>query len=271
MQNHRILILISIFLLTSLIGYCQESSLQLTIKSDKEVYGVGDEIKLTAEIKNVSDEVVKFYMNANENVSFYIVIKDNNGKHYPIEGVQIEAGPTKLISLKPKEMLQYSFIGKISKRTGYIPPPDKTPKKGEYITVYGTFIQLLSNRFYLGDNSAKCKIQVLFRSSAEAAEELSGFSSEEWFEFLKDKWQGTLTSNPITIEVVEKKGISKAEILKIAQMICKKSGWEWNNINIYDENNRWHIVTKSLQDGDKVRIFIDKYTGEVLNVLYNFE
>ena len=55
----KIIGILFIFLLLAFKGYCEDQPLQLTIKSDKEVYGVGEEIKFTLEVKNVGDETYK--------------------------------------------------------------------------------------------------------------------------------------------------------------------------------------------------------------------
>ncbi|UCD55702.1 MAG: toxin-antitoxin system YwqK family antitoxin [Candidatus Omnitrophota bacterium] len=54
----KILLGIAILLLMTSIGYCQEQSLQLTIKSDKQVYKIGETINIIQIIKNISDKDV---------------------------------------------------------------------------------------------------------------------------------------------------------------------------------------------------------------------
>jgi hypothetical protein len=54
----KILLGIISLLLIALVGFCEEQSLQLTIKSDKEVYAVGDEIIISGYFKNNSSEKI---------------------------------------------------------------------------------------------------------------------------------------------------------------------------------------------------------------------
>ena len=57
----KIILSIVIFLAAS-VSYCQNQPLQITIKSDKQVYEAGDEIKLIANTKNNSDkEMIVFW------------------------------------------------------------------------------------------------------------------------------------------------------------------------------------------------------------------
>ena len=68
-----------LFLITS-IGYCQEpkQSLQLTIKSDKQVYEVGEEINLELSVKNVGKKSTKVYSPEYWGVS-EIFVKNSKG------------------------------------------------------------------------------------------------------------------------------------------------------------------------------------------------
>ena len=62
----KILLGIALLCLVASTGYCQEQTqpLQLTIKSDKQVYAVGEEIKIEATFKNNSDkEMIVFWNN----------------------------------------------------------------------------------------------------------------------------------------------------------------------------------------------------------------
>lgn len=57
----RILSIITISLLLGSIGYCQDQSLQLAIKSDRQVYEVGEEVKFTVTFKNNGLVGLRFY------------------------------------------------------------------------------------------------------------------------------------------------------------------------------------------------------------------
>ncbi|MEW6009109.1 MAG: hypothetical protein AB1629_05715 [Candidatus Omnitrophota bacterium] len=55
----KITLIIIFLVLSASFGYCQDQSLQLTIKSDKEVYEVGEEVGFQLTIKNVSSEEIE--------------------------------------------------------------------------------------------------------------------------------------------------------------------------------------------------------------------
>lgn len=251
----------------------KHSPLQLTIKSDKEVYEIGDEFTVFFSLQNVSNKTINFYHSERPEL-FAISVRKRDGTYCPIGGFQVQQPRIQLVSLNLGETLEYSEKGKIVQRRGYL--PGRGGKFDNRREVTGIFVEFSANpSVFLENGNDSYIISGYYKDATYEFYDLSGSRDKKSYDqFLlenKDKWQGTLISNTIAIEVVEKKGISKAEILKIAKMMCKESGWEWNNINIYEENNRWHIVTKSLQNGDKIRIFIDKYTGEVLNVFRGFE
>jgi hypothetical protein len=61
MKNSTVVIAFSFLILASKTLNAQDSRLQLTMKSDKEKYTVGEEIQLHCSVKNVSDSVLGFY------------------------------------------------------------------------------------------------------------------------------------------------------------------------------------------------------------------
>ena len=69
-------------------GYCQEQTLQLTIKSNKQAYEVGEQIQLYATIKNTGKEVIKIYSPDYPGVS-EIKIIDSQGIQLKPRGVKI--------------------------------------------------------------------------------------------------------------------------------------------------------------------------------------
>ncbi|MCJ7507392.1 MAG: hypothetical protein MUO85_01510 [candidate division Zixibacteria bacterium] len=71
----RILLAAIIPLLITPFGYCKAQPLQITIKSDKEVYEVGEDIVIHAGLKNISDKVVNVnaggYLDWNDACRFF--------------------------------------------------------------------------------------------------------------------------------------------------------------------------------------------------------
>ncbi|OGZ63966.1 MAG: hypothetical protein A2998_01265 [Candidatus Staskawiczbacteria bacterium RIFCSPLOWO2_01_FULL_37_25b] len=63
--------------------------------------------------------------------------------------------------------------------------------------------------------------------------------------------------------------ISSEEALKIAEQECKKENWEFKDISISDEKDRWFVLTNKSFRGGNAFIYIDKKTGEVINKTYN--
>lgn len=85
----------------------------------------------------------------------------------------------------------------------------------------------------------------------------------------QELFTGALISNPITVEVAQKKDISKEEALEIAKEVCKKEGWVWKDSYIELQEDKWWVVgTNSTVDGGNAVIIIDKNNGEVVDKLY---
>lgn len=137
--------------------------LQLTIKSDKQVYGVGEPILITYKITNTSDAPIII---ANIPVVSDMYFYSNDSK-------------------KPK----------ILTSDGYIPK-----KKEDY-----TILLPGQSRDLQGDLSKNQIIRDRIGSWNFKITQSYGFSDEAYPQAFK----GGLASNPITIEVVEKKGIAK--------------------------------------------------------------
>ena len=87
-----ILVIIGLFI-TASFGYCQESKqpLELTIKSDKQVYEVGEKINITASIRNNGKENAKIYSPDYAGVS-ELVIKNSKGLVMKPRGMKIRRG-----------------------------------------------------------------------------------------------------------------------------------------------------------------------------------
>ena len=80
-----------VLLLITSVGYGQEvsSTLQLTIRSDKQLYEVGEEINIEAKIRNIGKDTVKIYSPDYWGVS-EIVVKNSKGLVIKPRGLKIE-------------------------------------------------------------------------------------------------------------------------------------------------------------------------------------
>ncbi|MFH1622791.1 MAG: hypothetical protein ABIA97_06730 [Candidatus Omnitrophota bacterium] len=155
--------------------------LQLTIKSDKEVYDAGESIKVISKIKNITSEPIYLckYPDASSVILGPSVVSGNG-----IWGH----------GLRPKKE---DFV-LVTKEEPVIEELDLT----EDIKSVGTFDYSFSNTYRQTGN-----------------------------EYGLNAWTGTLASNTITIEVVEKREISKEEALKLVQDYIKE-----HNISVIDIN-----------------------------------
>ena len=63
--------------------------------------------------------------------------------------------------------------------------------------------------------------------------------------------------------------ISKEKALKIAEQECKKENWNFENVSISDEKDRWFVLTNKSFRGGNALLYIDKKTGEIINKTYN--
>jgi hypothetical protein len=97
----KIIAAIFVFLLTIPVGYCENQHLQLTIKSDKPVYEMGEEIKLQVMLKNSSKdkEIILFWSNEKATLQadkFNVVVATIPA----LQGTKLEN-----IYIKPKETI----------------------------------------------------------------------------------------------------------------------------------------------------------------------
>lgn len=204
MKAIKIILGISFLFLVSSCDHLQDSPLQLTMKSDKETYKVGEEIKLHCKVRNVSDRIVNFYPHNQNNVG----VKNMNGRLCIQELLQTGVWPTQMITLKPDEILEYTLKGEISKRTGGISDTYQEGElingaKGQYRKVAGIFVDFPYNNYYLREDYGKYRIISCFTDGNRLSEEYADLPPEKRESFLKDKWQGTLASNSITIEITK--------------------------------------------------------------------
>jgi hypothetical protein len=174
------------------------------MKSDKEKYEVGEEITLRCKVRNVSDRIVNFYPYNQKNIA----VRNMAGSLCIQELLQTGVWPTQMVTLRPDEILEYTLKGKISKRTGGISDTHqegelKNYAKGQYREVTGIFVDFPWNRYYLREDYGKYRIISRFRDGNRLSDEYTNLLPEKRESFLKDKWQGKLTSNSITIEITK--------------------------------------------------------------------
>ena len=180
-------ILLSIILLLSamLAGYCQEqplyridksSPLTLTIKSDKEVYKIGEALNVWGTIKNISKKPIWVCNYCN----FIPRIKDSEGDfiHSKIiwKAKLIKISKDDFIYLKPEEELKVQVI-----------------HDGRYYFRCGSEFNLTAGMYTISLEYSN----IFIRKTEPWDPDLSGQ------EFGINAWIGVLTSNTITIEVVE--------------------------------------------------------------------
>lgn len=113
-----------------------------------------------------------------------------------------------MVTLKPDEILEYTLKGEISKRTGGISDTYQEGEltngaKGQYRKVAGIFVDFPYNNYYLREDYGKYRIISCFTDGNKLSDEYTDLPPEKRESFLKDKWQGTLTSNSITIEITK--------------------------------------------------------------------
>jgi len=180
--------------------------LQLTMKSDKEKYEVGEEITLHCKVRNVSDRIVNFYPYNQKSFG----IKNVDGGLCIPELFQTGEWPTQMVTLRPDEIHEYTLKGKVSKRTGG-PLCSHTHQegklvngvKGQYRQVSGIFISFPYHSYYLRDGYGKYRIISCFKDGNRLSDEYTDLPPEKRESFLKDKWQGQLASNSVTIEITK--------------------------------------------------------------------
>ena len=248
----------------------KSSPLTLTIASDKQVYAVGDTITISCILKNNSDTIVEFYPYIPRGVR----LQSKEAKPCYPEIFQIGIGAEPLLSLKPGETYQYSITGHIEQREGTIghnvtgAEEIISKKSGRVLyEALGTFVKFKypgHGSYYLG-NYGKYEINSSFNDANKMSQEYSNLKPEEREAFLKDKWNGSVSSNTITIEVAEKmedkKEISKEKALEIALNHLRKQTWAnqyYEDVKIVlDRDNEWYVYFK------RKHLFIEPINGLV--------
>ena len=184
----RILPAIIILMLMVSVGYGEDQPLQLIIKSDKNVYEVGDEIEFLLEFINRSDKNSYIYLDEFYNAELFSIV-DTEGNYKAIEQkVKYDLMWTKEGYKLIKEADRYRWNVKASIQDSSNPLID-----------FGDSLIKL-------ERLGKFNITANYRGWDGITVDDDGQEiSVSGYLGLKDAFVSTLTSNTITIEVVEKK------------------------------------------------------------------
>ncbi len=202
-KSHTVILALSFLLMASSIVRSQNSPLQLTMVSDKEIYTVGEEIRLLCTIKNLSETIVAFY----PYTPHWVSMKDVMDSACIEEQAQTWENNDSLVTLKPHETYRYTLKGEIKRKTGSISDvyAEGIRRYAEVFNVYykevhGIFVSFHGNAYYLRENFGKYKIISHF-TDANMLISSSPIGSKERKIDLKNTWRGELTSNEIVIEI----------------------------------------------------------------------
>ena len=192
----RILLGIGLLLLTVIVGCCQESEeplqrfdksspLTLTIKSDKQVYEVGDSIYVYYKITNTGDKEIAIAQPFSDNG---VIDPHVFGGSFIIK----DALDEDLTEVFPLALINWG-----------IPNKPLTLRKGESYMRKVNIVKIEED-----DNLKHVPYSSEMNLQREDKYKIIG--RYEWLELRKDYpspncWKGILTSNTITIKVIEKK------------------------------------------------------------------
>ena len=108
-----------LFTLTASIGYCQDQSLQLTIKADKGVYEAGEQIKLDITLQNSSDKELIIFWNKWESIVEVGVQQKHEGEGYAVvSNNTMGLDHIERLNIKPKNNLKKEIFIKIKDFVG---------------------------------------------------------------------------------------------------------------------------------------------------------
>lgn len=263
----RKVLLVAVLVLMASIGYCQEQPLQLTIKSDKEKYEVGEVIIIDAIFKNNSNKsilIVTPQDGSDSKLRYpYCIfeVKDSHNKIVEDKGRCLTTDP---LTLKSFYEIQPGRTFKLY-RDGYRLDRSKDISADSYVITFSYSTDAEKESQWFGRYSDEYWIN---RNNNEFWKKREA-EIEEINKMLKKVPALNLTSNSITIEVAEKKDISKQEALKIAERVCREEGWEWKDVWIEEKENKWLIRTNSQTLGGNANIEIDKSNGKVIRKFFN--
>ena len=183
----HVLLAISASLLMVTVGYCQTQPLQLTLQSDKRVYEAGEDIFLDYEMKNAGKEAITIAPPFDE---YGVINPTSFGGSFFIdsESLKMSSQVFPLADIYPGLMSPHSVITLL--------PGNVYKRKVNIIRISQDSV-LKDIRYSSTDfMRIKGKYKITGRY--------------EWTDVRKDYptascWHGALVSNPITIEIVEKK------------------------------------------------------------------
>ena len=192
MKKTVLAILSVIFLAT--VGYCQDAHtpLQLTIKSDKSVYEVGDEVILTITWKNSGNRVVQIDFREDSLLYNMLTIVGKNGEAYLKKVIMYEFAPEYKRKILPGDKYVYTMKGRLTMEpVGDFMAPMK-PIDSLVITFEG---KILSDMGLILGEPGTFELAFHYQMPADAY----------WVKSEPETWSGNITSNRITLEVKEKK------------------------------------------------------------------
>ncbi len=164
----KILLGITVLIFMVSIGYCQDQPLQLIITSDKQMYKVRENIEIKLQFKNISNSNIIFNTYASFKPNY--VIKNSKGAT-----ISHKAG-NNILSIR--DIIKDDFV---------------EIKQGEYLERNSGVAVVEDSVNYYELKPDIYLIQVIYKNL------------DIGNQFGLDVWTGTLTSNTITIEVMEKK------------------------------------------------------------------
>lgn len=189
----RVLFAVALLLLIQAIGRCKDQPLQLTIKSDKQVYEVGEDIKIYLSLINKGSDHVMVVNPA------LIVLPEFVGVSGITFGIELrtEKGLILNFPLSTERNMKIVSALTINKEDFTVLKPNETMTK-----------EIVLNKF-LGQSNEEYKISRREKISIKGC-----YHGKDVYTFYKkgqrrqehiNAWTGTLTSNTIIIEVVERK------------------------------------------------------------------
>lgn len=207
-------VVISLFMVST--GYCQDQSLQLTIKPDKQTYEVGEKVKFTITFKNNSFQDLRFYFANAEGSGWmglafadFLTVKNQKGEdcdYWYYYGPKIDFfGPMSekenYYFLKPNEEKSFIVSAGLSKRKTTCHRHESYPSSKE---CEGIFLDIGWYNLFLG---AEGHYNISLRYPAEKIKEDFHKAVEPntpMFWGYDDVFLQSVTSDVVVIEIVEK-------------------------------------------------------------------
>ncbi|MDD4908863.1 MAG: hypothetical protein PHJ00_07375 [Candidatus Omnitrophica bacterium] len=247
-------------------AYCQEaqSPLSITISPDRDVYAVGDAIKIGVKLTNNSQKPIWIATPQEGSEQAYrypycmFEVLDEQGQ--PVKDSQVACKTVDPLfkdgfaRLKPSETIEFYPGGYRLDKAKDLPAGSCT-----VIFSYSTDAKKESQWFglYEDDLWAGRKSNEFWRKREGKIREAN--------KFIRKIERLSVSSNPVIINLTGiTGGISKDQALATAQEICRKEGWEWTRVNIVDKGLYWDIHTRWGTLGRNAFIRIDKKTGQPL-------